>query len=347
MIALRLAVCAAAAATLLSATPAAAAPSGTVTWGVAPSTAKGPDGRSSFDYETEAAKAVKDYVAVTNDSAGPATFKVYASDAVNTPTGGFDLLAGDDKPTDVGAWVRLAKQTITIPGHARANIPFTLTIPANATPGDHVGGIVAVLQDTSKAAIKVDHRVGSRIYLRVRGALAPSLAVTGLGVTYHSTINPFGGGDVTAEYDVRNTGNVRLAAGQQVTVRGFGAKLGSATPAALPEVLPGQSVHVSVRLSAVAPLGPLETEVTLNPSAVKGEQHLADLSKVTLGTAHKSVVLWALPWPQLLLLIVLAAFGWLVFRLQRRRQQRIQQALAEAVAAARREERAANLEEAK
>lgn len=328
----------AACALLLPAAPAAAAPNGTVTWGVTPSTAKGPDGRASFDYESDAGKTVKDYVAVTNDSGAPATFKVYASDAINTPTGGFDLLAGDDKPTDAGAWVRLAKQSITIPAHARANIPFTLSIPANATPGDHVGGIVAVLQETTKAAIRVDHRVGARIYLRVKGNLVPALAVSELKVRYHGTVNPFGAGDVTAEYDVHNTGNVRLAATQQVTVHGFGARLGQAAPAALPEVLPGQSVHVSVRLSGVAPLGPLEAEVQLTPAS--------KLGNLTLGTAHKSLVIWAFPGPQIVLVLLLAAFGWLVYRFQRGRQQRIQQKLADAVAAARREERAA-LEDAK
>src|SRR5262249_22279235 len=156
------------------------------------STANAVDNRDRYDYELGASKVVHDFIGVANYGDTPSTFRVYASDAVNTPSGGFDLLRGDQKPTDIGAWVSLASSSVTVAGHSQVIIPFTLTIPGNVTPGDHVGGIVAALQTTQQGALRVERRVGARIYLRVPGKLVPALAVTGLTSAYHGTVNPFG-----------------------------------------------------------------------------------------------------------------------------------------------------------
>ena len=57
------------------------------------------------------------------------TFQVYANDAFNTPSGGFDLLAGNKRPSDVGRWVTLVANAVTIPARHSVAIPFTLTVP--------------------------------------------------------------------------------------------------------------------------------------------------------------------------------------------------------------------------
>jgi hypothetical protein len=43
-------------------------------------------------------------------------------------------------------------------------IPFTITVPRNATPGDRTGGIVNSLMGADPAAITVERRLGSRIH---------------------------------------------------------------------------------------------------------------------------------------------------------------------------------------
>ncbi|GIH20380.1 WxL protein peptidoglycan domain-containing protein [Rugosimonospora africana] len=345
--------CAAAtmAALLASATPAVAAPTPTpspsssaITWGVLPSTAKGPDGRSRFDYQLGPAKVVHDYVGVANFGATAATFHVYASDAVNTPSGGFDLLPGDKTPTDIGAWVTLAQSTVTVPPHARANVPFTLTIPANATPGDHVGGIVAAVQlPGQQGSVRLERRVGSRIYLRIPGNLVPSLAVTGLHSSYHGTLNPLRGGAVRVDYTVRNTGNIRLSSRQLVDVTSmFGTTMDSATPPTLPELLPGQSYHAALTLRG-APFGPVGVTAKMTPGAVTGDTYTASLTAAALGTAHRSATIWAVPWPQLAVLVLLAAAIWLVVRLVARRRRMVRRLLVAAVDRGRLEGRTATV----
>ncbi|MEV8512361.1 DUF916 domain-containing protein [Dactylosporangium sp. NPDC051484] len=326
-----------------SPSPGASAPGGTpVTWSVAPAAAQGPDGRPAFELETDPGQTLRDVVAVTNFSAAPVTFRLYASDAVNTASGGFDLLAGDTKPTDVGAWVVLARQQVTVPAHATVNVPFTLAVPANGTPGDHVGGIVASLQQPGSGPVVIENRIGSRIYLRVHGKLVPSLAVTRLDADYHDSINPFSGGDVTVDYTVRNTGNVRLAAGQLVDVTAAtGSRLSTAAGPAVAELLPGQSLRYRLTVHGVGPLGPLGANVVVTPAAVKGDKYTESLSAAALGTGQRSADLFAMPWSQLAVLLLLAGAVWLSVIELRRRRRNAARALAEAVDRARLEERRA------
>ncbi|MFG1885824.1 WxL protein peptidoglycan domain-containing protein [Micromonospora sp. NPDC049102] len=314
--------------------PAPSAPSA-VTWGVSPSSAKGPNGRPAFTYKLDPGATLTDYVAVTNHSSRPLTLNLYASDAFTTAQGGFDLLAGGQKPTDVGAWVRFTGATVTIPSTSRLDIPFTLTVPNNATPGDHAGGIVASLAATAADAqgnqVAVDHRVGARIYLRVSGELRPALAVEDLRVRHTGSLNPLAGGTLTATFTVRNTGNVRLTGQPALAASGpFGLGRRSTDGAALAEILPGGELTTTVRMTGVPPLFQLTASAAVAPAAV-GDQVLDPQPHSR--TARTTV--WAMPWPQMGLLVLLALVGWALIAARRRRARQI----ARTVAAAREEGR--------
>jgi hypothetical protein len=315
----------------------ASAPTGDISWAVAPSTAKGPDGRTHFSYnDIKAGGVVNDYVGITNYSTRPVTFTVYASDGITTTAGSIGLQPASTKPVDVGGWIRVQHTTVTVPARARLNEPFTLDVPADATPGDHVGGVIAsVTQAQPGGRVARDDRVGVAVYLRVAGPLHPLLSVEGVSTSgYRGTVDPFGGGDTTVTYTVHNTGNVRLSGDQSVSVTGlFGIPLVTVHPPALQDVLPGGSVRITTHVSGIVPLGPLTVRAAVTPVAVPGSPHLA----VAPGTASASVSMWATPWPQLVLLLLLIA-GWLLVRRRRRiRRDRQSVALAAAVARGRRE----------
>ncbi|MDW5329566.1 WxL protein peptidoglycan domain-containing protein [Plantactinospora sp. KLBMP9567] len=306
-----------------------------VTWGVTPSSQKGPDGRPSFSYKLDPGASVTDYVAVTNHSAEPLALTVYASDAFTTGEGGFDLLAGQEKPVDVGAWVRLTTRTLTVPASSRVDLPFTLTVPTNAAPGDHTGGIVASLATTGTDAqgnqVSVDHRVGTRVYLRVTGELRPALALEDLRVRHRGSYNPVAGGELTASAMLRNTGNVRLGGQPALRATGpFGLAARTASGAPLPEILPGDAVRVSVQLSGVPPLFRLTATTTVTPMAVDGQ--VFDPQPVSVADSR---AVWAVPWSQLLLAVATIVGCWALVVLRRRRRQRTARELAQAVAVAR------------
>ncbi|TGJ94378.1 hypothetical protein DLJ96_19990, partial [Actinotalea fermentans ATCC 43279 = JCM 9966 = DSM 3133] len=77
---------------------------------------------------------------------------VYASDGVVTADGQFDLLPAGATPVDGGAWITLGEgdtagptQRVEVAAESSVTVPFTVAVPADATPGDHPAGVVAAL----------------------------------------------------------------------------------------------------------------------------------------------------------------------------------------------------------
>lgn len=307
-----------------------------ITWGIQPSTAHGPTGKAAFVYDNiTPGSRIRSYVAVTNYSKVPVTFVVYAEDAVNTTTGGFDVLRQGQKSTGVGAWITLARSTITVPAGTNDNIPFTLQIPTNATPGDHYGGIVAQVTtgttNTKGDKFLVNRRVGARVYLRVVGHLHPSLTIENLSLGYGGTVNPVGSGTVTVTYVVKNTGNMALAASQLVTVTSLFGTLASTTPRPIVNLVPGQSQDVKVTLDGVPPAGPIRANVALVPTVPRGTTTLPNPKlEPPLAAIRRSAGTWAWPWSQLVLLVLFVALLWLWGTRGRRRKKKQQAALVAA-----------------
>ncbi|WP_103342795.1 DUF916 domain-containing protein [Amycolatopsis sp. CA-126428] len=288
-----------------------------VTFGVRPATATAPDNRASLGYSATPGAVVKDFVAVSNVGTTPVTLKIYASDAFNTPEGGFDLLAAGKPSVDVGAWTHAEKPSVSVAPRSVSIVPFTLTIPANATPGDHAAGIVAALTTEQTGAngqkVAVEQRVGARIYLRVTGDLTPRLAITGLTGSYAAT--PFGRGDATVSYTVRNTGNTRLSGKQRVSVSTpWGSTVDGEALPPLPELLPGGLVKVTTTVRGLLPAGWLDATVHVDPAPAPGFTDVVQ-------PAEESVTLSAVPWAALGVLAVLALGVFAVLFARRRRRR--------------------------
>ncbi|BEL08462.1 hypothetical protein Q0Z83_066530 [Actinoplanes sichuanensis] len=305
-----------------------------LTWSVAPSGPKGPNGRTALDYKLDPGATLTDHVAVTNHSRQPLTLRLYATDAVTTPGGGFGLLAATAQPTGAGAWITPARTTVTLPASSRTVVPFTLTVPGNATPGDHAAGIVASLtEDTTGRRVTVDHRVGTRVHLRVTGPLRPELTVTDMHVTAVTSWNPFRLPRLTATLTVANTGNVRLSAQPSARISGpFGLGTRDATGATVPQILPGGSVRTTVRLTDVPPLMRAKLTVTVIPAAADGRPIDPAPLPATVDESR-----WLIPWPQLALLALVAALVTAGLLIRRRARRRFQKAITAAEARGRRQ----------
>ena len=304
-----------------------------ITWSIQPSTAKGPTGKPSFIYtNVTPGSRFKSWVGLTNYSTFPVTFAVYAADGVNTPSGGFDVLNQGKKSVGVGAWTTLAKTEVTVPAGTEDNIPFVITVPANATPGDHFGGIVA--QVSTSAAGKngskflLNRRVGTRIYMRVAGKLHPVLSVKNVGIAYHGTINPVGSGTATISYTVANTGNVALATPQVVSVTSLFGTLATVSGHSIFALLPGQHDHFSMVVKNIPPAGPITAHVTLVPQEPKGTTTppIIKLEPPAVVNASSGGT-WAWPWPQLILFLLLIVLLWLWGTRGKRRKKKQEAAL--------------------
>ena len=123
-------------------------PEDMLTWSIQPALIDDPEAdaeeRVSFRFELDPGESVEDEVIVTNFSEQELVFGLIASDGVVTEEGVFDLLPDPTESTDAGTWIEI-DQEVTIPAGDSATVPFTVTVPEDALPGDHPAGIAASL----------------------------------------------------------------------------------------------------------------------------------------------------------------------------------------------------------
>jgi hypothetical protein len=286
-----------------------------VTWSVSPSSEAGPDGRRFVELDVDPGTSATEYAAVRNFSETPVTFSLTAADGYYTDTGRFNMLPASETSVDAGAWITLDPDVTIGPGQT-AVVPYTITVPENATPGDHAAGVAASVRsagtDESGNAVGVDSRVGFRVSLRVSGELTPALAVGDVRAEYVPSWSLFQPGSARISYTATNDGNTVLS----VTDR-----IGDAT-AERGSLLPGESRTVTVDAIAAWPVFVVPIDLQVDGTVPDSELAAAPFTQ--------TVVLWAIPWLYLLAALGIALILFAIFTGRRRNKRRMQRLLAEA-----------------
>jgi hypothetical protein len=317
---------------LLGGVPAASAATDDVTWTVRTASNELGADRTNFSYALNPGAHLDDGLVVANRGTEAVELDVYAADGYTTSTGAVDLRLAAEEPVGVGKWIVVPQRHVSVPAGQTVEVPFTIDVPADATPGDYAGGVVTSLTVADQTAnVNVDRRLGIRAGIRVGGDLAPALAVDDLRVDWDGGAVPFLFGDATVHYRLHNAGNVSLTAEETDAVSGpFGVARADTAPVdAAPVLLPGESWERDVSVPAVAALGVLIASVSATPVVTDAAGSTATLDPVTASTFG-----WAVPWPLLLLIALVVAAAVFGPRLLRDRRRRRQQAEDDRVAAA-------------
>ncbi|MEV0528214.1 DUF916 domain-containing protein [Streptomyces sp. NPDC050439] len=218
-------------------------------WSVAPSAGGGTrpakDGRPYFYVEGTPGSVLEDTVTVTNPGSKPRTVELSGADADNTKSGAYSLERG--KPKDTGSWITFAERKVKVPPRTRAEVPFSVSIPENAVPGDHPGAVVA--REGGRDA-------GVRVHLRVSGPTLSALTVERVRAE---------GGRIS--YDVVNRGNTVLTPRLTVHAEGVFGPLLDRKPRTLPvELLPGRRVTLTEPWKDAPALDSVEVTLTVTAS---------------------------------------------------------------------------------
>lgn len=299
----------------LASQPASAASNGL--WSVFPTTLHGQAPRAFAQPVLTPGKGYEDSITVANYTSAPLTFNLYSADAINTKGGGLSLKRRTDPQTDIGKWIRLPYQRLTVPAHGASIVPFIVDTPVNATPGDHVGGIVAedtqgTTTNSGSVPVTVIEAVGMRVYGRVVGPLHPQLDLSHIALHVSSSAGAQFGGSVNTDvrFTVRNSGNTVLAPRTRVVLT---SPFGTAAQRVLrvDQLLPGSSVSYAVAMEGVDAYGHLRARVTASSVPV---------------SASAVAAAWVVPWGLLVILVLLLALlsvgAWLFVRRLRRRRRR-------------------------
>ena len=306
---------------------------GTVTWSVRPADASGEDGRAWVEQELDPGASATEHLAIRNFSEQEVTFRITTADAYFQENGRFSMLPSTEESVDAGTWIDVVDEVVVGAGEVEI-VPFTTTVPENATPGDHAAGIAASIlsQQVGEdgSSVGVESRVGFRVMTRVAGELTPSASVEAVSSEYDVSWNPLAPGDAVVRFEVVNSGNTRLM------VTGTAAAGGRESAFPGPEeidqeLLPGDRRTFTVPADDVWPLFSVPVELEVVPTVVgEGEGTPVDAVRVETG-------MWAIPWSQLAVLAGIALIVGSGVWGRRRSRRRIERLLAQAREEGRRE----------
>jgi hypothetical protein len=276
---------------------------------VQPSGPDGPGNRDWFVYTLDPGAVFGDTVAISNLSDRPIRFVIYPTDAVSVvDTGGFAAIKDTETPVDVGTWIELAAGEYSVPPGQRIDVPFKITVPEDAEPGDHAGAILAVDADEGAGdpnsapdgiTFNVLHRMGARVYVRVSGPTAPALRIDDLDVERD-------GGKATVIWDVENTGNLRLSPTAELRITGlFGRTVRTVPVQQLPELLPGANFVGASIVTGLPSYEPLTAHLVVSAEGVRTE---------------RSKQFASYPWLLIALAVLVVSAWW--YRRRRRRHSR-------------------------
>lgn len=319
-----------AAAPLLASTT--AGPNNGFQFSVEPYTASGAQQRSDFSYQLQPGHQILDQFVVKNTSKDAESFLVYGEDATNVAgTGGYAFQRrAQMHNTTVGVWVTVGTTRLTVPTGKEAVVTFRLSIPANATPGDHVGGVAveelkAPAQQNAPVGVNVVLRDVVPMYVHVVGPSYPGLTIENLTVSHQSPAFPFvSASKVSLSVVLVNTGNdilnpqsvtVSIAGGlsgtiHKYTVHQTGAAQSRANPLPL-QMLPGAKLTLTEEWTGIPPFDPLTGHVSATAIDSSTTQQLS---------TRASTAFWYFPWIVVLIGLVLVA-GLVALMVMRRRRK--------------------------
>jgi hypothetical protein len=165
--------------------------------------------KSIFIYQLKSGQTATDGVRVYNNTAKQQTISVYAVDSALSSGGGFACRQAADPREDVGSWLKLRTNTVTLPANGSQVVPFTVTVPAHADAGEHDGCIALQAQSASnnpsdRSGVMLSFRSAIRVAVTVPGKIVKKLTLEAVAVSKLKD-----GGYAVAP-TVRNDGNVSL-----------------------------------------------------------------------------------------------------------------------------------------
>jgi hypothetical protein len=199
-----------------------------------------PATRSYFIHTVAPGGSFSDAVVVGSSAARATKVEVYAVDGL-TATGSGAVYGTHQQPLrGAGRWVHAQRAEVTVPAHGEVSVPFTVRVPADATAGDHLAGIV----------VEPPHSTRSRgrfsVVEVVRSALAVEIQVPG-PVRYATVIagleiqRPAATSTPDVVVRLRNSGDKLCRPTLAVSLRAAGAAA-QTVRRALNTILPGDTI---------------------------------------------------------------------------------------------------------
>ena len=213
----------------------------------APASEDDPTSLGYFTHYLEPGDELVDEALVINEGDLPVRLQIYVAEAMTAINGGTAFGHRNEISSGVTGWVSLDVGEVSLqPGETQI-VPFTISVPADASPGDHIIGLVAEASPTANEtgtgataeepqfAVQVVNRVGVAVVIDVAGDRIAELAITDLRMREQQDEG------AVFEVAVHNQGNVMLRGEGSLVIADLeGTELGS-IPLHMDTVLPGDT----------------------------------------------------------------------------------------------------------
>ena len=213
-------------------------------------------------------------VELSNRGAAAADARTYPADVFTIVNGGFGARLRTDPSTSVTNWISYRPAEVHLAAGQAQQRSFTVTVPDDATPGEHLTSVVVEVEATAgngPIALSQVSRQALPIVIDVPGRRAPALAI---GDASQAVV----GGRAVVSIGVTNPGNVRThPAGRVVVTDDQGLEVGRST-VTMGTVFPGDDTTVEATLDRALPPGHYLVTATLSDAALGLTAERGDLS---------------------------------------------------------------------
>jgi hypothetical protein len=223
-----------------------------VSFGIRPTKAYegNPEPFGYFVHSLAPGESLSDEAMVMNSSDQPLVLRLYAADATTALNCGTAFANEGQEGNGVARWLSPSLSEIALePGEERV-VPFTIEVPQDASPGQHVAGLVVEAVPGGEAAassegdaqftVQVVRRAGVAVVIDVPGPHGAGLEITDI------RLKEQGDRGATFVLSVRNTGNVFVRGEGSLVIDGWeGTELAS-IPLKMDTVLAGDAAQFQV-----------------------------------------------------------------------------------------------------
>jgi hypothetical protein len=259
-------------------------------------------------------KSIKTQISLRDISSTNLLVKGQVNDFVAAGEDGTPKILLDDadtnNPFSIKGWVSPLPDLLMIPKQIK-NLPVTINVPANASPGGHYGVIrfTATPPELKGTGVSLSASLGSLVLINVSGDVKESMNVQEFTVTHKGKAGKlFESAPVSFTEKLKNTGNTHEQPTGQVVVKDmFGKKIGA--------------VNVNLPPRNVLPNSVRKFEQPLDSSVIGNKKlfgrYTADLV-VTYGakkqTTSSSLSFWIIPYRLVIAVILVLIIGFFILR---------------------------------
>ena len=165
-------------------------------------------------------ETIKETVTITNESSEEKQFFLFTKNIKGVENGGVPVFADDNlEPTgyEMTEWVKLDFDSIDMEPHEVRSFPVVITVPENASPGSHFGGLFVSVEPPRLREIGagVGYQVASIFSIRIKGDIIDEARIR----SFSTNKLFYGSKNVHFVARVENQGNILIRPRGPLTIQ--------------------------------------------------------------------------------------------------------------------------------